>query len=144
MLGCRQVWWVKSRAMCPSKITTCLQPDTAGQNDAFIEPAKKWEEYKFRKIITKRDSSLLTKLRLYKEVWLCWAQRPNLLRGIRFPHWENFQITAKISRHISNGSLWTLVQTAVSLPGPQANSPVHSRPASTRTFTGKAMCSGWW
>lgn len=35
--GCQEFW---SRAMRLSAITTSLQPETAGQKDAFIEPAR--------------------------------------------------------------------------------------------------------
>lgn len=38
MAGGRQECWSKSSAMRPSAMTTSLQPDTAGQKDAFIEP----------------------------------------------------------------------------------------------------------
>ena len=40
MVGGCQEFWSKSRAMRLSAITTSLQPDTAGQKDAFIEPAR--------------------------------------------------------------------------------------------------------
>ena len=40
MVGGRQIFSSKSRAMRPLAMTTSLQPDTAGQKDAFIEPAR--------------------------------------------------------------------------------------------------------
>lgn len=46
MVGGCQVFWSRSRAMRSSAITTSLQPDTAGQKDASIEPGKQVEGVK--------------------------------------------------------------------------------------------------
>lgn len=40
MLGSCQELWSKSKATSPSAITTSLQPETAGQKDAFTEPGR--------------------------------------------------------------------------------------------------------